>query len=65
MTLPQELVQSKPTSLALHEIIDADDVIILQFESPGGPGGPVGPKTRLITWFTTRAAAVVSKTLWP
>lgn len=50
-TLPQELVQSKPTSLALHEIIDPEDVIILQFESPGGPGGPVGPKMRLIIWL--------------
>ena len=39
-------MQSNPTSLALHEIIDAEVVIILQFESPGGPGGPVGPKTR-------------------
>ena len=49
-------MQSKPTSLALHAITDAGDRIILQFESPGGPGGPVGPKTRLITWFTTRTA---------
>lgn len=63
MTLPQELVQSKPTSLALHETIDADVRTILQFESPGGPGGPVGPKTRLIAWFTTRTTAFVSKTI--